>query len=182
MPMIPRASSIFAGNVCSNDVATRKILKNGWNRERGSENPEQRLGIEFVSRKGGAERKTWRFCWSGGSPSSKLLGHTADSLPLAQIQSERASSPAGVLFYQPQSAACDGKWHKISVNLRRPKKLPLFSSRCSGPSAMQAASKAPLRAPYSCRKAFMGSTRAARRAGMYAASTATAKTTGGTMK
>jgi hypothetical protein len=118
----------------------------------------------------------------GRVASSKLLGHIADSLPLAQIQSERASSPAGVLFYQPQSAACDGKWHKISVKLRRPKKPPLFSSRCSGPSAMQAASKAPLRAPYSCRKAFMGSTRAARRAGMYAASTATAKTTKGTTK
>jgi hypothetical protein len=70
----------------------------------------------------------------------------------------------------------------LSAARQRPKKLPLFSSRCSGPSAMQAASKAPLRAPYSCRKAFMGSTRAARRAGMYAASTATAKTTSGTMK
>ena len=134
------------------------------------------------SQETGRGTKNPAVCWSVASPSSKRLGHIADSLPLAQNQSERASSPAGVLFYQPQSAACDGKWHKISVKLRRPKKLPLFSSRCSGPSAMQAASKAPLRAPYSCRKAFMGSTRAARRAGMYAASTATAKTTSGTMK
>jgi hypothetical protein len=61
MPMIPRASSIFAGNVCSNHVATRKILKNGWNRERGFENPEQRLGIEFVSRNGARNEKPGSF-------------------------------------------------------------------------------------------------------------------------
>lgn len=55
-----RASLIFAGNVCSNHVATGKILKNGWNRERSvaPRTPEQRLGIEFVSRNGRGTKKT----------------------------------------------------------------------------------------------------------------------------
>ena len=31
-----------------------------------------------------------------------------------------------VLAYQPQTAVHDGRWHKISVKLRLPKRFPFF--------------------------------------------------------
>jgi hypothetical protein len=54
----PSASFIFAGNVRSNHVATRKILKNGWNRERSVAPRTPNRGIEFVSNNGRGTKKS----------------------------------------------------------------------------------------------------------------------------